>query len=129
MSLSEDIRRDLNTLKKKSTSPWMVFSDSKSPGWVEVLGPCFSVSACTIATDLNGEDYVARHAEARRIARLPDLERAYLDLHEVAKAVSDTDREMITQYDNPDPEVWTRSNRQFFEALAHLRKVLGETND
>jgi len=81
MTLADDIRKDQERpqVKLMSMAEWTVKTDEPAPGWVKVVGPCLPVQAPTLAADLNGEDYIARHAEARRIARLPAIEQAYLD--------------------------------------------------
>lgn len=73
-------------VKKKTASDWVVVTDGPAPGWVEVQGPSFKVGGPTTATDLNGEDYAARHADARRIARVPDLEAEVLRLTALVEA-------------------------------------------
>ena len=64
---------------------WAVEINKLTWGWVDVIGPSISVGAPTQATDLRLADEVLRKADARRIARLPDLEAAYLDLHDEVK--------------------------------------------
>jgi hypothetical protein len=87
MSIFDDIERDRNRpqIKIMSMSTWTVKTDDPMPGWVKVVGPCIPAQCPTLATDLNGEDYIARHAEARRIARVPDLERIALAANELAE--------------------------------------------
>ena len=83
----DDIKRDRDRpqVKKLSDADWDVVIDGPSPGWVEVRGPALKVSGPTTATNLNGEDFVARHADARRIARVPDMEDALIEAVEALR--------------------------------------------
>lgn len=56
--------------------PWEVFNDPECarPG-IEAIGETIVVYGC----DDDGEGVHGDHANARRIARLPDLEAAYLE--------------------------------------------------
>lgn len=89
MNLIEKIRVDLNRpqTKNKFADLWRVAIDEDAPGTVRVCGPSFRVFGVTTATDLSGEDWIARHADARRIARVPEMEAALLAADELAKAV------------------------------------------
>ncbi|AIM40685.1 MULTISPECIES: hypothetical protein [unclassified Sulfitobacter] len=91
MSMIDDIKRDRERpqVKLMSMTDWRVKSDEPALGWVKVVGPCVPVQCPTLATDLNGEDYIARHAEARRIARVPDLEAALIAAEEMAESIED----------------------------------------
>ena len=107
MSLIDDIRKDRDRpqVLEKSAPEWAAITDDKSPGWVDVVGPSIKVSAPTTATNLNGEDYVARHADARRIARVPQMEAALLAAEELAKALERLDglvRILPPEHDEPD---------------------------
>lgn len=89
MNLIEQIKadRECPQVRLMSMKGWRVKSDEPAPGWVKVVGPCIPVQCPTLATDLNGEDYIARHAEARRIARVPDMEAALIAAEELAGAI------------------------------------------
>lgn len=86
MNMIDDIKRDRERpqVKLMSMTDWRVKSDEPALGWVKVVGPCVPVQCPTLATDLNGEDYIARHAEARRIARVPEMEAALIAAEEMA---------------------------------------------
>jgi len=88
MSLIDDIRKDRDRpqVREKSAPIWATLTDNKSHGWVDVVGPSIKVGAPTTATNLNGADYVARHADARRIARVPQMEAALLAAEELVSA-------------------------------------------
>lgn len=87
MSLIDDIKRDRERpqVRLMSMATWKVKTDEPSPGFVKVVGPSVQVQCPTVATNLNGEDYIARHADARRIARVPQLEALVLAAEEVAE--------------------------------------------
>lgn len=91
MSLVNNIKRDLERpqVKLMSMPVWSAKSGEPSPGWVKVIGPCVPVQCPTLATDLNGEDYIARHAEVRRIARVPEMEARILADAERLKAADE----------------------------------------
>ncbi len=74
------MKRDLS--RPRLTKGWRVVTDVPAPGWVQVVGPAFKVDGPTTATDLNGEDYLDRHRDARRIARVPEMEAEILRLRE-----------------------------------------------
>lgn len=97
MTLIEQIKRDRERpqVKRLSRDRWEVVADS-SPGILNIVGPSFIPTVVTTATDLNGEDYIARQADARRIARVPDYESALLMADELAEAVRH-EREMVCQ--------------------------------
>jgi hypothetical protein len=80
MSLIEDIRKDRDRpqVREKSAPKWAAITNRELPSWVEVIGPSITIGGPTAATNLNGEDYIARHADARRIARVPQMEAALL---------------------------------------------------
>lgn len=122
-TLLEQIERDRERpqVKLMSMSAWRVKSDEPAPGWVKVVGPCVATQCPTLATDLNGEDYIARHADARRIARVPDLEaRIIADAKVIEAAVAENERlkDVLDSIDiylsdtlsgrvKPDPETYT----------------------
>lgn len=85
MSLIDDIKKDRARpqVKAKSGNEWRTVSDVPAPGWVQVCGPALRVSCPTTATDLNVEDYIARNADARRIARVPQMEAALMAAEEL----------------------------------------------
>ena len=84
MGMIEDIKRDRERpqIKLMSMGDWSVKKDDPYPGWVKVIGPCIPVKCPTVATDLNGEDWVARNAEAKRIARVPAMEASLINIFE-----------------------------------------------
>ena len=84
-NLIDDIKRD--HARPRLTTDWRVFSDVPAPGWVQVIGPAFKVAGPTTATDLNGQDYSDRHRDARRIARVPQMEDALLAAVEALTAI------------------------------------------
>ena len=90
MTLIDDIRKDREPpqVKRLSGQEWSVVP-GQSPGTLYVRGPSFTTMVITTASDLSGEDYIARNADARRIARVPDMEAALLAAEELAQAVGD----------------------------------------
>lgn len=52
--------------------PWTVV-DGHYPSFIEVKGPSFTVSIVVSATDLDFNDFMVRHADARLIAAAPEL--------------------------------------------------------
>lgn len=65
--------RDRPQIKRKSGGHWRVVH-SEYPGILNITGLSFIPTVVTTATDLNGEDFIARNADARRIARVPEME-------------------------------------------------------
>ena len=78
MTLIDQIRADrMHSSRNPNVDEWRIVVDGPSPGWVQIVGPAFKIGAPTTVTDLNGQDYTDRHKDARRIARVPELEDAY----------------------------------------------------
>ncbi|WP_162685483.1 hypothetical protein [Roseovarius amoyensis] len=139
MTLTDDIRRDLSRpqVAKKSSGKWHVVSDDPAPGWVGVAGPSFGVRTPTTATDLNGEDYIARHADARRIARVPEMEARILADAEALKAADEhlvkrlkalqtyfnLDEEELASLTKDERADTIRQHRLISEALTAYRKA------
>lgn len=99
MTLIEQIKRDRDHKRKGAqVDGWSIEIDVPCPGWVCVRGPAFEVSGATIATDLNGQDFVDRHKDARRIARLPELETAYIALVEENERLKKAADELASAY-------------------------------
>ncbi|QDP48427.1 MAG: hypothetical protein Tp118SUR00d2C21406231_43 [Prokaryotic dsDNA virus sp.] len=123
MKLIDDVKSDVNlaATRKKSAAKWSVGLD-EIPGIIYISGPAQKLTIVTTATNLNGEDFVARHADARRIARVPDLEAALLAADELAAAI-DQERNMVCQ----DFDAQAKSAAAVDEALAAYRKATGET--
>lgn len=126
MSLLDDIRKDRERpqVKLMSMLEWRAKSDEPSPGWVKVVGPCIPTQAPTLATDLNGVDFIARNAEARRIARVPQMEAALLAADELAT-------DMMISIDNirdaakTDPR-WEGVADKLHARLTAYRTAIGE---
>ena len=91
MSLIDDIKRDR---EGATPEPWEVIENRPCPGWVEVVGPSFTPNAPTIATDLTQDDWTARRRDARRIARVPDMEAALLAAEELAALLEEYRRKV-----------------------------------
>lgn len=120
VSLIEQIKADLNRpqVKAKSADEWIAV-DSHYPGLVEVQGPSQKLVIVTAATDLNGEDYIARHADARRIARVPAMEAALIAADALAKAGERLRDEMIMRQGLARHE----AKQAYNAALAAYRKA------
>lgn len=126
MSLIDDIKRDRERpqVKLMSMSAWYAKSDVPAPGWVKVVGPCVATQCPTLATNLDGEDYIARHADARRIARVPDMEAALLAAEDLAYRMDQVLADLTTH----GGYTYEDDFKDEVAALAAYRKATGEAD-
>lgn len=81
---------DLRKLLDEATpGPWAVKRDKRTWGWVDVVGPSFSVGGPTRATNLSVADEAKRLTDARLIALAPDLAAALLKAEEALEFYGD----------------------------------------
>ncbi len=93
---------DLRKLLDEATpGPWHVERDKQTWGWVDVVGPSFSVGGPTRATDLSLADEAKRLADARLIAMAPDLAAALLKAEEALANIASQKKtdEIETEYE------------------------------
>jgi hypothetical protein len=85
--LIERIKRDRN--QGHPVDDWCVKPHDHYPGFLVIEGPSFTITVFTVATNLDSKDYADGDADARRIARVPDMESRILADAEVIKAAEE----------------------------------------
>ena len=107
---------DLRKLLDEATpGPWAVERDKRTWGWVDVVGPSFSVGGPTRATNLSVADEAKRLTDARLIALAPDLAAALLKAEE---ALDDAIRIAARNEAGPDLDAARAT-------LTEIRKLTG----
>lgn len=107
---------DLRKLLDEATpGPWAVKRDKRTWGWVDVVGPSFSVGGPTRATNLSVADEAKRLTDARLIALAPDLAAALLKAEE---ALDDAIRIAARNEAGPDLDAARAT-------LTEIRKLTG----
>ncbi len=107
---------DLRKLLDEATpGPWAVETNKRTWGWVDVVGPSFSVGGPTRATDLSVADEAKRLTDARLIALAPDLAAALLKAEE---ALDDAIRIAARNEAGPDLDAARAT-------LTEIRKLTG----
>lgn len=86
MTLIDDIKRDRN--QGQPVDNWIVRPHEDYPGFLVIDGPSFTITVVTMATYLDSKDYADRHADARRIARVPRMEAALLAAEECERVLT-----------------------------------------
>jgi hypothetical protein len=104
-------------LDEATPGPWAVKRDKRTWGWVDVVGPSFSVGGPTRATNLSVADEAKRLTDARLIALAPDLAAALLEAEEALERLAKLGNG--DSYGNSDGNIIARVT------LTEIRKLTG----
>ena len=123
---------DLRKLLDEATpGPWAVKRDKRTWGWVDVVGPSFSVGGPTRATNLSVADEAKRLTDARLIALAPDLAAALLKAEKVLEPLDDVaqsraaDAPEWRDHDTVSVSINIGDLRRARATLTEIRKLTG----